>query len=702
MIEKTEDMNKLGLNMFCAKINKKAVRAGHALKRPRLFWFFIFLQVSFGLANPAWCAVDRQERVVLKKSKPFAVQVREPGKVYVIKKSFDLGGGRIVIPEGCELRFKGGSVRNGELVGNSTIVSIKRKKKPPFGIGLKLDGSFIGVINSSSYQDDSIQEGLVCLLKTFEKVVLDKDYVITQSITIDKSNVNLDGNGHVLYVRNLDEIALLRVLNTNNVSIENLTIDFSHLKDVSYNGESFEGLDINSVEKSVIRNIVIKNVNSSSFRSAKSFFGIRVRRLDAGFTTEIDSVWVENVHVLGNGKIGDNYGGASAVTVECNKERAGSAIIRNVTVRDMIDVDTFGNEIAEDISAIHINAHYYDNGVLRFGSLPTTIKDCSFEDVSKRLIKLQAKDVVVSGITCAQTKDVYCYSAIQSFAGKTIIRNCRGRYNGEFIRVSEQSKEVLVEDIDVESNYNKVFPHCFKSFMAVSAPDALVTMRNIKADLDGGRLITVWNNLKLDASNVEAQASSLFYSLADVSSYNGSISFKDSQITITGDFGIGKDSRFPLIISHSVFDFHNLNYQGFVTLNDSEMHVGTDTAQGNLLYFRGGLRAANSAIIDHKTLGRVSHNNMVVVEGDSFIDNVVFTTTGTVYSNCIIATTPKTTSFSIYRSTCSDSDMSIVVRREIPTVVIENMDRLRLIALGHGNPNLKTRGVSFTRNDLAN
>lgn len=695
-------MYKLVQKLFRAKLNTEVEGAGDALFRGRLFCLLIVLLSSFGLANPAWSANDRQERVVLKKSKPFAEQVKEPGRVYVIKKAFDLRGERVVIPEGCELRFKGGSVRNGELVGNKTSVSIKRKRKPSFGIGLKLDGSYIGGINSSSYQDEAIQEGLAYLLKTFEKVILDNNYVITQSITIDKSNVNLDGNGHVLYVSDLDGIAVFRVLNTSSACVENLSLDFSTLKDVSYNGETFEGIDIYSVENSVIRNITIKNVNSSSFRSPKSFFGIRVRRLDAGYTTEIDSVRVENVHVLGNGIIGDNYGGASAVAVESNKGRAGSAIIRNVWVRDMIDVDASENEIAEDISAIHINAHFYDNGVLRFGSLPTSIQNCSFTDVSKRLIKLQAQDVVIDGLTCSQTKDVYCYSAIQSFAGKTLIRNCRGIYNGEFIRVSEQSEEVLAENIDIESNYTKVFPHCFKSFMAVSAPDASITMRNIKADLNGGRLITVWDNLKLDASNVEARASALFYSLAEVSSYNGSISFKDSHVTLTEDFSVGKDSRFPLIISNSVFDFHYLNYQGFVTLKDSEFHVGTGTAQGNLLYFRGGVNIVGTKFIDDKTHKKAQHSNFVVVEGDSSFDNVQFETQGVDYTNGIIVTTKETRSLELKQCTCLDAEMSVVARREISRINIEEMTGVKLKARGSGNPRLKVSKTSFISNEFSN
>ena len=60
---------------------------------------------------------------VLKPSIPFASQVTEPGYIYVIKWDFDLGGETVTIPENCILKFDGGSITNGTITGQHTVIS---------------------------------------------------------------------------------------------------------------------------------------------------------------------------------------------------------------------------------------------------------------------------------------------------------------------------------------------------------------------------------------------------------------------------------------------------------------------------------------------------------------------------------------------------------------------------------------------------
>ena len=58
---------------------------------------------------------------VLKGNHSFASQVTEPNMKYVIKHDFVLDGD-ITIPENCVLEFDGGSISNGTLVGNKTLL----------------------------------------------------------------------------------------------------------------------------------------------------------------------------------------------------------------------------------------------------------------------------------------------------------------------------------------------------------------------------------------------------------------------------------------------------------------------------------------------------------------------------------------------------------------------------------------------------
>ena len=76
----------------------------------------INLQVS-GPQQPA----STYKTKVLKGQVPFATQVTEPNTKYVIKHNFVLNGD-VTIPENCILEFDGGSLSNGEIIGNNTSI----------------------------------------------------------------------------------------------------------------------------------------------------------------------------------------------------------------------------------------------------------------------------------------------------------------------------------------------------------------------------------------------------------------------------------------------------------------------------------------------------------------------------------------------------------------------------------------------------
>lgn len=60
--------------------------------------------------------------VILKNNLPFAAQIGDPNCIYVIKWDYDLGGETVTIPENCVLKFEGGSISNGTVVGNNTSI----------------------------------------------------------------------------------------------------------------------------------------------------------------------------------------------------------------------------------------------------------------------------------------------------------------------------------------------------------------------------------------------------------------------------------------------------------------------------------------------------------------------------------------------------------------------------------------------------
>lgn len=66
---------------------------------------------------------DGMGKIYLKKNKSIQEQMKQPNTVYVIQYDFDLGGRELVVPENCVLEFDGGSLRNGSVVGNGTIIN---------------------------------------------------------------------------------------------------------------------------------------------------------------------------------------------------------------------------------------------------------------------------------------------------------------------------------------------------------------------------------------------------------------------------------------------------------------------------------------------------------------------------------------------------------------------------------------------------
>lgn len=60
--------------------------------------------------------------VILRKNKTFAQQVTATNTIYEIRYDFDLGGDEVTIPAGCMLKFDGGCLMNGTLVGNGTDI----------------------------------------------------------------------------------------------------------------------------------------------------------------------------------------------------------------------------------------------------------------------------------------------------------------------------------------------------------------------------------------------------------------------------------------------------------------------------------------------------------------------------------------------------------------------------------------------------
>lgn len=102
-----------------------------------LLSLLISIQVVSAISYDPIQQID-ERYVVLKRCKGFEAQVKSANTVYEVRHSFNLKQQTIMLPPGCTLVFKGGSLKNGVLVGNNTIVDYDR----PFLNKVCLKGTF--------------------------------------------------------------------------------------------------------------------------------------------------------------------------------------------------------------------------------------------------------------------------------------------------------------------------------------------------------------------------------------------------------------------------------------------------------------------------------------------------------------------------------------------------------------------------------
>lgn len=81
--------------------------------------------------------------VILKKNKSLIEQITDANTIYEVRYAYDLGGETLTMPENCVLKFEGGLITNGKIVGNYT--KIDALPCSVFSETVTMDGSFDGI-----------------------------------------------------------------------------------------------------------------------------------------------------------------------------------------------------------------------------------------------------------------------------------------------------------------------------------------------------------------------------------------------------------------------------------------------------------------------------------------------------------------------------------------------------------------------------
>lgn len=184
---------------------------------------------------------------LLSDGSPFASQVTAANTIYEIRWNFDLEESIVSIPANCILKFNGGKIINGDIIGDNTYIEGKGfcfdnvKLKGSFTNG-SFNVTWFGVVgdgitdNTTAIQNavDNIQVGFADTKAGFTLFFPQGRYCVSSEITL-KSFVKIKGLGKNLNPNNKSDNTL--VLTSGNSSI--FRID-GHSRDVTIEGINFE------------------------------------------------------------------------------------------------------------------------------------------------------------------------------------------------------------------------------------------------------------------------------------------------------------------------------------------------------------------------------------------------------------------------------------------------------------------------------
>lgn len=141
-----------------------------------------------------------------------SAMINQPNTIYEVRYDFDLNGETIEMQEGCTLKFNGGSLSNGNVVGNNTIIE-------SFPIQIFKNISILGTWNCVSYPEwfDNIQS--IFDKSTFSNIKFVNTYRLKEPIIISRDNINIDGGGRFI----TESTNVFHILNCSNITISSLS-----------------------------------------------------------------------------------------------------------------------------------------------------------------------------------------------------------------------------------------------------------------------------------------------------------------------------------------------------------------------------------------------------------------------------------------------------------------------------------------------
>ena len=201
--------------------------------------------------------------VILRKNKTFAQQVTATNTVYEIRYDFDLGAASVTIPAGCVLKFNGGSVVNGTIVGAKTLIN---SENMCFGKDVTISGTWSNETIYTKWLDfvssnDGTTDNSVCFKQLQGlingtrgcKVEFEPGYYQTQIIGMEpEAYVDVDGTTYPKWAMNTYAVDGRIVLNIMEVPYVDINLNGSTIKAINITCPGWNMLRLTGVEKGYV------------------------------------------------------------------------------------------------------------------------------------------------------------------------------------------------------------------------------------------------------------------------------------------------------------------------------------------------------------------------------------------------------------------------------------------------------------------
>jgi len=128
--------------------------------------------------------------------------ITQENKIYVVRQDWDLKGGTLSLPKSCTLKFKGGCISNGTLIGNGTVVKVEKDGVVFNDVILK--GSFTAKSFPVNAYNTNKLDYFYGFLQAFSgtDLYLTRDYNATEYLGVldgtTPEKLSIDGKGHKL------------------------------------------------------------------------------------------------------------------------------------------------------------------------------------------------------------------------------------------------------------------------------------------------------------------------------------------------------------------------------------------------------------------------------------------------------------------------------------------------------------------------